>query len=166
MVIIRTRNKITDFLMILAWASPFNVEYHISYLNEHYRKPVKMMQLTVTSLRDMPSRYLIKEHTFNEVIDYVEGNMGHVAVLTMADLTLLCNKWQESLGYTYHMTRERSYPQNPWYHGCRPYRFQNDVCSWCTRKRGSWRSQENVKQILSNVIVIFIYSSNNIEWPP
>ena len=25
MVILRTRNKITDFLMILAWASPFNV---------------------------------------------------------------------------------------------------------------------------------------------
>ena len=24
MVIVRTRNKITDFLMILAWASPFN----------------------------------------------------------------------------------------------------------------------------------------------
>ena len=24
MVILRTRNKITDFLMILAWASPFN----------------------------------------------------------------------------------------------------------------------------------------------
>ena len=27
MVILRTRNKITDFLMILAWASPFN--YHV-----------------------------------------------------------------------------------------------------------------------------------------
>ena len=26
MVILRTRNKITDFLMILAWASPFNVK--------------------------------------------------------------------------------------------------------------------------------------------
>ena len=26
MVILRTRNKITDFLMILAWASPFNIE--------------------------------------------------------------------------------------------------------------------------------------------
>ena len=25
MVILRTRNKITDFLMILAWASPFNI---------------------------------------------------------------------------------------------------------------------------------------------
>ena len=25
MVILRTRNKITDFLMILAWASPFNL---------------------------------------------------------------------------------------------------------------------------------------------
>ena len=24
MVILRTRNKITDFIMILAWASPFN----------------------------------------------------------------------------------------------------------------------------------------------
>ena len=27
MVILRTRNKITDFLMILAWASPFNNGY-------------------------------------------------------------------------------------------------------------------------------------------
>ena len=27
MVILRTRNKITDFLMILAWASPFNCSY-------------------------------------------------------------------------------------------------------------------------------------------
>ena len=26
MVILRTRNKITDFLMILAWASPFNIQ--------------------------------------------------------------------------------------------------------------------------------------------
>ena len=35
-----------------------NAEYHISYLNEHYLKPLRMMQLTVTSLSDMPSRYL------------------------------------------------------------------------------------------------------------
>ena len=27
MVILRTRNKITDFLMILAWASPFKVTH-------------------------------------------------------------------------------------------------------------------------------------------
>ena len=27
MVILRTRNKITDFLMILAWASPFNYRF-------------------------------------------------------------------------------------------------------------------------------------------
>ena len=27
MVILTTRNKITDFLMILAWASPFKVAY-------------------------------------------------------------------------------------------------------------------------------------------
>ena len=26
MVLLRTRNKITDFLMILAWASPFNLQ--------------------------------------------------------------------------------------------------------------------------------------------
>ena len=31
MVILRTRNKITDFLMILAWASPFN-----SAVSHHY----------------------------------------------------------------------------------------------------------------------------------
>ena len=27
MVILRTRNKITDFLMILAWASPFKITH-------------------------------------------------------------------------------------------------------------------------------------------
>ena len=32
MVILRTRNKITDFLMILAWASPFNV--HSGYAKQ------------------------------------------------------------------------------------------------------------------------------------
>ena len=30
MVILRTGNKITDFLMILAWASPFKAKKHIS----------------------------------------------------------------------------------------------------------------------------------------
>ena len=34
MVILRTRNKITDFLMILAWASPFNVSDDIVYKKE------------------------------------------------------------------------------------------------------------------------------------
>ena len=29
MVILRTRNKITDFFMILAWASPFNLKLKI-----------------------------------------------------------------------------------------------------------------------------------------
>ena len=29
MVILRTRNKITDFLMILAWASPFNLIWRL-----------------------------------------------------------------------------------------------------------------------------------------
>ena len=28
MVILRTRNKITDFLMILAWASPFKCRFN------------------------------------------------------------------------------------------------------------------------------------------
>ena len=90
-----------------------NVEYDISDLNDHYRKPFRIMQLILTYLRDMPSRYLIKEYTFNEVIDYAEGHMGCSAVLNMADLTLMCNKWQETLGHTYHMTGERSFPQNP-----------------------------------------------------
>ena len=34
MVILRTRNKITDFLMILAWASPFNM-YKGMYCREN-----------------------------------------------------------------------------------------------------------------------------------
>ena len=32
MVILRTRNKITDFLMILAWASPFNLHHDNLYI--------------------------------------------------------------------------------------------------------------------------------------
>ena len=35
MVILRTRNKITDFLMILAWASPFNLG--VSWLHHDHR---------------------------------------------------------------------------------------------------------------------------------
>ena len=38
MVILRTRNKITDFLMILAWASPFNVK--ISSNSLAYYRPI------------------------------------------------------------------------------------------------------------------------------
>ena len=30
MIILRTRNKITDFMMILAWASPFNYDVIIN----------------------------------------------------------------------------------------------------------------------------------------
>ena len=33
MVILRTRNKITDFFMILAWASPFNISPTSSHLH-------------------------------------------------------------------------------------------------------------------------------------
>ena len=35
MVILRTRNKITDFLMILAWASPFNL-FHLGIIEMLY----------------------------------------------------------------------------------------------------------------------------------
>ena len=51
-----------------------------------------MMQLTVTSLMDMPSRYLIKEHAFNEGVDYVEGHTGSDAALNIADLKLRYNQ--------------------------------------------------------------------------
>ena len=33
MVILRTRNKITDFLMILAWASPFSIASLITHID-------------------------------------------------------------------------------------------------------------------------------------
>ena len=38
MVILKTRNKITDFLMILAWASPFKVNRDVSktWVSEGY----------------------------------------------------------------------------------------------------------------------------------
>ena len=38
MVILRSQNKIIDFLMILAWASPFNTLYmHITCMYEAYK---------------------------------------------------------------------------------------------------------------------------------
>ena len=49
MVILRTRNKITDFLMILAWASPFNTfDAMLSFLNCHLLKHVKVCLATAT----------------------------------------------------------------------------------------------------------------------
>ena len=55
-----------------------NAEDHISYLNEHhwYRKPFRMIELTVSSLRGILSMHVIKEHAFNELIDCVEGHTG------------------------------------------------------------------------------------------
>ena len=40
MVILRSQNKITDFLMILAWASPFNLEYLISVYMSLWQTPL------------------------------------------------------------------------------------------------------------------------------
>ena len=46
MVILRTRNKITDFLMILALASPFNYETYCLVLELAYiLKNVNMIKL-------------------------------------------------------------------------------------------------------------------------
>ena len=51
MVILRTRNKITDFLMILAWASPFNkdgdenIPARLNYINENYEILDQMLNM-------------------------------------------------------------------------------------------------------------------------
>ena len=47
MVILRTRNKITDFLMILAWASPFNNAnvYGILTLATHVSPYMEIQQI-------------------------------------------------------------------------------------------------------------------------
>ena len=74
------------------------------------------MQLTVTYLRGMLSRYLIKEHAFNEVI---EGHMGSGAVLNMAGDV----QQMTGIPWSHHATREKSYPQNP----DKMYRFQHDI---------------------------------------
>ena len=47
MVILRTRNKITDFLMILAWAGPFNV---ITTTTKYYNSDIKIMTKAYTKL--------------------------------------------------------------------------------------------------------------------
>ena len=40
MVILRTQNKITDFFMILAWASPFNRKPTILYSSVFIARPI------------------------------------------------------------------------------------------------------------------------------
>ena len=53
MVIFRTRNKITDFLMILAWASPFKVLSlpNINHQSKTGQPPVAEMHDVDTSTR-------------------------------------------------------------------------------------------------------------------
>ena len=41
MVILRTRNKITDFFMILAWASPFNVLIKTTWICVYIEQEIK-----------------------------------------------------------------------------------------------------------------------------
>ena len=48
MVILRTRNKITDFLMILAWASPFNIHLIVITKSEMNMKHRIRMYLNIS----------------------------------------------------------------------------------------------------------------------
>ena len=71
-----------------------NAEYHRSCLNDYYRKS----DATDRDLSEGYATKVIKEHAFNELIDYVEGHSGSGAVPSMADSTLMYNKRMISLG--------------------------------------------------------------------
>ena len=62
MVILRTRNKITDFLMIFAWASPFNVSYGIFTLTN----PLCHCHVTNFSYHPLtPRRSMLSQYSFS-----------------------------------------------------------------------------------------------------
>ena len=50
MVILRTRNKITDFFMILAWASPFNVMDSLTLVELSSNKYIRTHQSVIVRL--------------------------------------------------------------------------------------------------------------------
>ena len=59
MVILRTRNKITDFLMILAWASPFKYQYVFVVGLYHTFKPICLLVTVYNKI----------VHRYNEILD-------------------------------------------------------------------------------------------------
>ena len=61
MVILRTRNKITDFLMILAWASPFNAN-STRYRNNN---PLTILQIYLNPLAVYIAADNIVDFTFD-----------------------------------------------------------------------------------------------------
>ena len=76
MVILRTRNKITDFLMILAWASPFKYWYCKLRIYEHseklsYRRfVVCIVQLIIASITpSLPSKNLAMNEGRNSLLE-------------------------------------------------------------------------------------------------
>ena len=46
MVLLRSQNKITDFLMILAWASPFNVSVRLNFTSTSINPIVALVLLS------------------------------------------------------------------------------------------------------------------------
>ena len=83
-----------------------NAEYHISCPNDYYMKA----DATDCDLSEGYATKVIKEHAFNELIDYVEGHRGSGAVTSMDDLSLMYNKRLISLGLSDtfgHTTRLR-----------------------------------------------------------
>ena len=63
MVILRTRNKITDVLMILAWASPFKYIYSSRRLHSTMiLKPIPLKKIAVDYKYPMTGK-LYKRHS-------------------------------------------------------------------------------------------------------
>ena len=59
MVILRTRNKITDFLMILAWASPF--KYQPKCVQPRFSPSYRMNKISIQCTRQSVFLYEIKK---------------------------------------------------------------------------------------------------------
>ena len=77
MVILRTRNKITDFSMILAWASPFN-------------------STSLSLIAGLVSKIFPKEQLVEEAIKTAEKIAGHSRVVTrMAKEAVLLGKFEK-----------------------------------------------------------------------
>ena len=62
MVILSSQNKITDFLLILAWASPFNVTGLRSIGDTFTRLHVEIMSPSISLVNNAMQCLLIRDH--------------------------------------------------------------------------------------------------------
>ena len=93
MVILRNQNKITDFLMILAWASPFNMFKYLFYESLTFRNILilSVPGLFYTSESDVCRRQILtyRDDPRAERVNYL--GMLAVCINFATQLILACN---------------------------------------------------------------------------